>query len=77
MRLRTAAAATIAIDLAELLHAPLVQTTRAASADQNLQASMVTAANAADAPTALAQKRRNWQLAAVATFAVALAELTP
>ena len=61
---RLAAAATIAIALAELLLAaqcvPLVQTKRAASADQNLQASMVTAANAADAPTALAQKRRNW-----------------
>ena len=56
VRLRAAVAATIGIDLAELLHAPLVQTTRAASADQNLQASMVTAA--------------------VATFAVALAELT-
>ena len=41
---RMAAAATIAIALAELLRAPLVQTKRAASADQNLQASMVTAA---------------------------------
>ena len=51
---RMAAAATIAIALAELLRAPLVQTKRAASADQNLQASMVM----------------------VATFAVALAELT-
>ena len=57
---RMAAAATIAIALAELLRAPLVQTKQVASADQNLQASMVTAANAADAPTALAHKRRNW-----------------
>ena len=57
VRLRAAVAATIAIDLAELLHAPLVQRTRAASADQHLQ---VTVANAADAPTALAHKRRNW-----------------
>ena len=41
---RLAAVATIAIALAELLRAPLVQTKQFASADQNLQASMVTAA---------------------------------